>query len=112
MGRDGYERDPGLAAERTEMAWGRSALALFVCGAAVARGLPGVTGAPGRPAAGVALCVIGGLAWLAGVPYARQRAHPERRPTAGARPRALLLMSLGTAAVGLGALIIDIVLPA
>ena len=50
---DAYERDPGLAAERTQLAWGRSTLALFGCGAAIAKGLPNITGTPGRPWAGM-----------------------------------------------------------
>ena len=38
---------PGLAAERTELAWGRNSLALLGCGAAVAKGLDTVTGERG-----------------------------------------------------------------
>lgn len=106
---EAYERDPGLAAERTQLAWGRSTLALFGCGAAIAKGLPNVTGMPGRPYAGLALCAFGAVAWLSGVPYARARAHPERvRPVA--RRRAIAALALGTVAVGIGAVLIDTLL--
>ncbi len=36
----GEERDPGLAAERTEAAWSRSGLALVVCIAAIMKRVP------------------------------------------------------------------------
>ena len=109
---DSYERDAGLAAERTELAWGRSALALFACGAAVVKGLHSVTGNRDRPAVGVALLVLGGLVWLSGLPYARVRAAASRggrRPTA--RARELAIMALGTALVGVAAFVIAAFFP-
>ena len=105
---EGFEPDPGLAAERTQLAWSRSTLALFAFGAAVAKGLPHLTGTPGRPLAGLTVCAFGALVWLTSVPYARARAHPDRvRPNV--RRRALAIMAIGTAAVGVGALLLELV---
>jgi uncharacterized membrane protein YidH (DUF202 family) len=107
-----YERDPGQAAERTELAWGRSALALFACGAAVVKGLHSVTGNRERPAIGIALLVLGGLVWLSGLPYARVRARASRdgrRPSA--RTRELAVMATGTALVGVAAFVIATFFP-
>ena len=113
MTTDAYEREPGLAAERTELAWDRSALSLFACGAAVVRGLPKVTGSTAHPAAGVAILLLGGVVWAAGLPYARTRARATR---AGrrvvARRRELLPMALGSAPVGVAAFVIAAFLPA
>lgn len=106
------EDDEALAAERTELAWGRSALALIVCGLAVARGFPKVTGADAHPLAGAFVLVAGSLAWLAGVPYARARAragHDGVRHVASAGELAPL--ALGTVLVGVAALLVDVVLP-
>ena len=61
-----YERDEGLAAERTELAWGRSTLSLLVCGVAIGRGLPAGAGGSAHPLVGVAVLVVGGIAWLSG----------------------------------------------
>lgn len=101
-------QDPGLAAERTELAWGRSALSLFACGAAVARG--GLSGSGGdRPVVGAVLLALGALVWLTGLPLARQRARAAaglsgaRRP---ARQRELAPVAYGTAVVGLAALVV------
>ena len=110
---ESYERAPGLAAERTELAWGRSSLALLACGAAVAKGFDRVTGSAGRPAVGAALLALGGLAWLSGVPYARSRARATRdgqRPRV--RKRELGIIAAGTAAVGVAALVIAAFFPA
>lgn len=113
MSDGGYERDAGLAAERTELAWDRSALSLFACGAAVVKGLPKVTGSAAHPAAGVAMLVLGGLVWAAGLPYARLRAHATREGRRGvARRRELLPMAAATAMVGCAAFVIAAFLPA
>jgi uncharacterized membrane protein YidH (DUF202 family) len=60
------DQDPdGLAAERTSLAWNRSSLALFACGAAVLKGLPRLNAPGGRPVVGgiiVTLAVIASLA--------------------------------------------------
>lgn len=112
MKAESYEREPGLAAERTELAWDRSALSLFACGAAIVRGLPGVTGGSARPAAGVAVLVLGGLVWAAGLPYARIRSHATRQGRrAVARRRELAPMAAATTIVGVAAFLIAAFLP-
>lgn len=107
-----YERDAGLAAERTELAWGRSTLALMACGAAIAKGLPSVTGTAGHPIAGALLLGFGGLVWLAGLPYARARARASHT---GQRHRATAIelapLAFGTAAVGIAGLAVNAFLP-
>jgi len=102
--------DLGLAAERTELAWGRSALSLFACGAAVAKGgVPIVGVGSDRPIVGGILLAFGVLVWLAGLPLARQRARAAagvggaRRP---ARNRELAPVAIGTAMVGLAAFVL------
>jgi uncharacterized membrane protein YidH (DUF202 family) len=108
-----YEREPGLAAERTELAWDRSALSLFACGAAIVRGLPSVTGSAGHPVAGMAVLALGGLVWAAGLPYARIRSHATRQGRRSvARRRELLPMAAASAIVGVAAFVIAAFLPA
>jgi uncharacterized membrane protein YidH (DUF202 family) len=107
-----YERDSGLAAERTELAWGRSALALLACGAATVKGLPKVTGTAAHPLAGAVILGLGGLVWLLGLPYARARAKAAHD---GLRHRVtaweLAPVALGTALVGVAGLVINLFLP-
>jgi uncharacterized membrane protein YidH (DUF202 family) len=106
---DAYERDPGLAAERTELAWGRSALSLIACGVAIFRGAESITGYEGRPVVGIVVLVLGALVWSAGIPLARQRAKAshtgKRRP---AKMHELLPLAMGTALVGAAALVVDV----
>lgn len=107
-----YERDEGLAAERTELAWGRSTLSLLVCGVAIGRGLPTVSGVGPHPLVGVGILAIGGLAWLAGLPYARARAKASHTGVRHvATPGELAPLALGTALVGIAALLVDVLLP-
>ncbi len=106
---DTYERDPGLAAERTELAWGRSALSLIACGVAIFRGAETIPGYEGEPAVGVVVLALGLLVWSAGIPLARQRARASltgrRRP---AQMHELLPLSVGTALVGVAGLVVGI----
>lgn len=107
-----YERDAGLAAERTELAWSRSTLALMACAAAMAKGTPSITGSASHPVAGILILGLGGLIWLLGLPYQRARAiasHTGTRHVATARELAPL--AFGTAAVGVAAIIADVFLP-
>ena len=106
-----YERDPGLAAERTELAWGRSTLAMFAVGAAIVKGVPRVTGNASHPIAGIIIFALGALVWLAGAPYARARVrsvHGHRPP---AEHRGLAALAFGTAAVGVAAMVIEVFFP-
>ena len=106
------EEEDGLAAERTELAWGRSSLSLMVCGVAVARGISKSADPSARPLIGGIVLVLGALAWGAGLPYARTRAIAGRT---GERhmvtPKELAPIAIGTAVVGVGALFIALLLP-
>jgi len=95
------EDEEGLAAERTELAWGRSGLAVMACGVAIVRGLPTVEGHPAQPVAGAVILLMGGIVWLIGLYAARQRrpAVGEWRPAA--QLRELGPIAWGTAGVGL-----------
>ena len=54
-----------LAAERTSLAWNRSSLALFACGAAVLKGVPKLNEPGGRPIVGGVIVVLAVVASLA-----------------------------------------------
>ena len=110
---EGYEGpDAGMAAERTDLAWSRSGLALGACGVVVLKGLPTVTGSGREPLMGAAILVLGGVTWALG----RWSAH-RRRPRPGRRRRTatwadLAPASFGTAAVGAAALVLVFLRPA
>lgn len=92
-----------MAAERTQLAWGRSALSFIGCGLAVTRGIPGVTDG-GRPVYGLLLAALGGVVWVAASPW---RALPGRGNALRPRDaRQLAVAAIGTAMVGVAALVI------
>jgi putative membrane protein len=91
--------DPGLAPERTALAWNRSGLALLACGAAVARGFP-PAGFSARHVVGIVILVLGGFTWAMGAYEARRRSRATpARPVATRRD--LLPVVVGTTGVGL-----------
>jgi uncharacterized membrane protein YidH (DUF202 family) len=108
--RDPEGIDPGLASERTDLAWNRSGLSLLACGAAVARGLTIGEPVPARTAVGVTILVLGGLTWALGGWQARRRAGAgAARHTA--RPADLLPVAIGTAGVGVAAFVLGLFFP-
>jgi uncharacterized membrane protein YidH (DUF202 family) len=95
-------------AERTDLAWNRSGLALLACGAVVLRGLT----RPGLPkrevAAGVVILFLGTLTWALGAWHAHRTLRRGGRPTVIAD---LLPISCGVALVGVGAFVVAAVFP-
>ena len=109
---EGYEGPhPGMAAERTDLAWSRSGLALGACGLVVLKGLPTVTGTGSRPVIGAVILLLGGVTWGLGR-WSAQR----RRPRAGEPRRVATWADLapaayGTAAVGIAGLLLVVLRP-
>ena len=104
---EGYEGpDPGLAAERTDLAWSRSGGTLAVCGLIVLRGLPSVTGTTSRPLVGVAILVLAGSTWALGYWSAHRRRPSPGRTRPIATRRDLAPAAYGTAAVGVVGLLV------
>ena len=102
---------PGLAAERTDLAWNRSGLSLLACGAAVARGFTVGDPTAGRIGVGTAILVLGAFTWSLGAWQARRRAGAGLARIV-ARPRDLLPVAAGTAAVGIAAFLLGLFFPA
>lgn len=107
----GYEadaRDPGSDAERTDLAWNRSGLALLGCGAAVLRGIGRQPLTSGNLAVG--LCIVG----LAGVTLVLETWTARRFRTRGPRATTtadLFPISLGVSFVGIAAFVLAILAP-
>jgi uncharacterized membrane protein YidH (DUF202 family) len=101
---------PGLAAERTDLAWNRSGLSLLACGVVVARGLRFPVAEPAHVVIGVVILVLGGFTWMSGGWQARRRArggHAREAATAAdLRP-----VAIGTAAVGVAAFVLAAFFP-
>ena len=70
------DRDPGLATERTNIAWSRSALALVACAAAVLRRVPAMS-----RATGVALVLTVAAMVLGGGYLLRRRLGAQPEPS-------------------------------
>jgi uncharacterized membrane protein YidH (DUF202 family) len=101
---DADARDPGLAAERTDLAWDRSGLSLLACGALILRGL----GQESRPTSNVALgtlvLALGVLTWLLGTWHTTHARHRGGRPTT---LRDLAPVSIGVALIGVSAFVVS-----
>jgi uncharacterized membrane protein YidH (DUF202 family) len=103
--------DPGMAAERTDLAWSRSGLALGACGVIVLKGLPGITGNPREPVIGAAILLLGGLTWALGYWSSHHRRPLPGRPRPVATWRDLAPAAYGTAAVGVAGLVLAVLGP-
>jgi uncharacterized membrane protein YidH (DUF202 family) len=102
---------PGMAAERTDLAWSRSGVALLACGVVVLKGLPAVHDVRARPVVGVVILALGALTWGLGHWNARQRRSLATGVRRVARWRDLAPTALGTAGVGLAALFLALFRP-
>lgn len=102
---------PGLAAERTDLAWSRSGLAVGACGVIVLRGLPSITGSPSEPIIGGVILVLGGITWGLGRWSAHRRRPRPGRPRPVAVWRDLAPAAYGTAAVGIAGLVLAYLRP-
>jgi uncharacterized membrane protein YidH (DUF202 family) len=87
---DSQPSDPGLARERTSLAWTRSAIAFAAIGAAITRT---------RPIVGTPLLGFSAVIWLIG----RARRTPG---LAGLAPRRVLTVAISVTVVAIAALII------
>jgi uncharacterized membrane protein YidH (DUF202 family) len=89
------DTDPGLARERTELAWTRTAISFAALGGALLKD---------HPYAGTPILVLGALVWELG--------RLARAPGAErARSRHLLLIALAVTGVSLAALAITVLSP-
>ena len=98
--------DPGMAAERTDLAWSRSGLALGACGLVVLKGLPSVTGNRSHPVTGALILLLGVVTWALGYWSSHRRRPLPGRPRPVATWWDLAPAAYGTAAVGMAGLVL------
>ncbi len=92
MADDLEDADPGLARERTGLAWTRSSISFAALGAAILKF---------RPAVGVPLLILSAAIWSLG-------RMPRTPGLAGAAPRRVLTVAISVNAIALVALIITL----
>lgn len=99
--------DEGLAPQRTQLAWGRTGLAVAVAVAVLARRAWALGGA--FELAALTLVGVGGLVWLVGMRESRDlHLHMEPHGLVGAR--AFGLVTAGTLLLAVGATVLGILL--
>jgi uncharacterized membrane protein YidH (DUF202 family) len=86
------DTDPGLARERTELAWTRTAISFAALGAAIVKS---------HPLEGLPILALSAVIWKLG---RLARAHSDERE----RPRRLLVIAVAVTAVSLAALAISL----
>ena len=90
------ETDPGLARQRTNMAWTRTAIAFVAAGAAILKT---------RPVPGLIVLALGATTW------AVTRFFPGPGTDDGSRPRQLMLVTAAVTLVALVCLVIVLTAP-
>lgn len=100
------EEVPGLAGERTDLAWSRSGLAVVTCAAAIVKRI--VAGDESVSARVFVACALaaGGLAWFAALWHARVVAHSAISGRSLADGRVLRVTAFGTAGLAAAALVL------
>jgi uncharacterized membrane protein YidH (DUF202 family) len=91
--------DPGLARERTVLAWSRTGLSFLALGGILVRV---------DPLAGLAVLALGGVVWVLGYFHHSSMWRAARTSRRLTRPRALRLIAAGTAFVSLVSLVIAV----
>jgi uncharacterized membrane protein YidH (DUF202 family) len=107
-GPDGPARDPGLARERTELAWNRSGLAVLVVVAILLRHLWPLEGA--RSVLAFVLIGVGAGVWAVGMQLARR----NRGGTTGSPVLGLSvcrMLTVGTVLLALAGLLLALLVP-
>jgi len=100
---DDSPRDPGLARERTALAWNRSGLAVVVCIAAVLRHLWPLRGTGASVA--LASVAVAAMVWALGILALRSRTDHRHGH------RAIGLMTLGTVVLACGGIALSLLTP-
>jgi len=105
---EGMGRDPGLARERTELAWSRSGLAVAVTVAIILRRLWPLTG--DRAVVALAIIAIGAILWAVGMQLGR------RTRLGGGREDALTasscrMITIGTLVLAGAGFVVGVALP-
>jgi len=91
--------DPGLARERTVLAWSRTGLSFLALGGIVIRV---------DPLAGLAVLALGAVVWVLGYLHHRSLWTPAGATRRLTRPTALRIIAGGTAFLALVALVIAV----
>jgi hypothetical protein len=99
--------DEGLSPQRTQLAWGRTGLALAAALAVLAR-RAWLVGGP-LEAVALALVGVGGLVWLVGMRMSRDL-HLHMRPHGLVGGRSFALVTVGTLLMAVGAVILGVTL--
>lgn len=102
------DRDPGLARERTELAWSRSGLAVAVTVAVILRRLWPLTG--DKAVIGLVIISIGAILWVAGMQLGR-RTRPGMGPESALTTSSCRMMTIGTLVLAGAGFVVGIVLP-
>jgi hypothetical protein len=100
--------DEGLSPQRTELAWGRTGLAMAAAVVVLARRAWALGG--GFEVAAIVVVAVGGLVWLAGMRLSRDlHAHMEPHGLAGTR--AFAYVTAGTVLLAVGASVFGVLAP-
>lgn len=100
------EETPGMAGERTDLAWSRSGLAVLASLAALAKRLLNELDVITASGVIVAALFVGAGAWITGLLWARTIAETTLAGRTVSEARTLRLVAWGTVAIGVAALAI------
>lgn len=98
------EETPGLAGERTDLAWSRSGLAVVACAAAILKRVLTEFDHVSHRALVFGLLAAGAVAWVGALAHARALARSTIEGRTLADARALRVTAYGTTVLGAGAL--------
>jgi Domain of unknown function (DUF202) len=106
---EGGPRDPGLARERTELAWSRSGLSVAVTIAVTLRRLWPLTG--GKAVVALALIAVGAVIWVLGMQLGRRKGLSAEAGGAATPLTTYRMVTIGTLLLAAAAFVVGLILP-